>query len=354
VTDFRAGLDAQGNVVAFDQEVWSAANGGRPYGDLYATHGVVHEPERITPSKTLPGILAISGILAGIAPPFDVEGYQIPGVPATRYSFDTGTANHRAVHHYLGIGSARTEPLDGQPQAAPVGSQRIRTSSMASPSGMPSQFAYEAFMDELAAAAGVDPVEFRIRYLPDPRNVAMLRAVAQRAGWQPRPSPNPQAKSADVIARGRGVALGKFAEVFEVEVNRKTGKVSVLRVVAAVDAGLVINPDSVVQQVEGNAIFGTSQALHEQRTSNGTTLTSRDWVTYPILRFIDAPKKIDVVFVDPKTTVFPPRSAAENNGSAAPAISNAIFDATGVRIRTIPFTPKRVLAALREAGRAVK
>jgi CO/xanthine dehydrogenase Mo-binding subunit len=352
VTDLRAGLDAQGNVVAFDQEVWSAANGGRPYGDLYATHGVVHEPERITPSSTLPGILAISGILAGIQPPFDVEGYQIPGVPSTRFSFDTGTATSRAVHHYLGIGSARTEPLDGQPQAAPVGSQRIRTSSMASPSGMPSQFVYESFIDELAAAAGADPVAYRIKYLTDPRNAAMVKAAAERARWETRPSPGPQARSSSAVVRGRGIALGKFAEVFEVEVNRKTGKVTVLKVVAAVDAGLVINPDSIVQQIEGNAMFGISQALREERTSDGTKVTSGDWVTYPILRFIDVPKEVDVVFINPKTTEFPPRSAAENNGSAAPAIGNAIFDATGVRIRTIPFTPKRVLAALHAAGKA--
>jgi CO/xanthine dehydrogenase Mo-binding subunit len=353
VTDVRAGLDASGNVVAWDGETWTAANGGRPYGDLYATHGVVHEPERIVPSKTLPGVLSVGEVLAGIAPAYDVEGGGSGNAPS-RYTYSAGTATHRWTLNHLGTGSPRADPLDGQPQAAPAGSVRIRTSSQAGVGGTPAMFVFESFMDELAAAAGVDPIDYRLRYLVQPRDVAVLKALAERAGWQPRTSPGPQASSNDVVVRGRGVAIGKIAQIFEVEVNRKTGKVTVKRVVSAIDVGRVINPDSVTQQIEGNTMFGISQALKEERRSDGKTITSRDWVTYPILRFVDIPTEFDVVLVNPKPPDLPPRSAGEVNGSAAPAIGNAIFDATGVRLRTMPFTPQRVLDALKEAGKASK
>jgi nicotinate dehydrogenase subunit B len=218
----------------------------------------------------------------------------------------------------------------------------------------------ESFIDELAAAAGADPIAYRSRYFA-PQDVAILNALAQRAGWQSRPSPGPDATSSAVLTRGRGVAFSvrtgiggipnDFGEVFEVEVNRKTGKVSVQRVVAVISAGLIINPDAVTQQVEGNTMLGISQALKEQRMFDETKITSRDWVTYPILRFNEVPQAIDVLLL--QNINQPSARASELNAIPAPAIGNAIFDATGVRVRTVPFTPKRVLAALRAAGKAM-
>jgi nicotinate dehydrogenase subunit B len=247
--------------------------------------------------------------------------------------------------------------LNGQPPAAPAGALRIRTGSMRGVGSTPATFANESFIDELAAAAGADPIAFRTRYL-DPRNVALLNAVAKRARWQPRPSPRPDAASAAIIARGRGVALAPYgfeggaAEVFDVEVNRKTGQVRVLRVVVAIDAGLIINPDSVTQMAQGGVIFGMSRALKEERQFDQSRITSVDWATYPIITFSEVPQEIDVVLIDrpdqPSAGIGEPP-----NVPVAAAIANAIFDATGVRIRRQPFTPQRVLAALKQAGKAL-
>jgi nicotinate dehydrogenase subunit B len=360
VTDLRGGLDAQGKVVAIDLQTWSAANGGRPYGDAYATQGLFSDYEFPNPSSGpsrtagggIPGTSLLPPVLMGAAPEFDVEGMGSASVGNSNYTF----ANMRWVLHYLGKGSPRAEPLDGRPQAAPAGSLRFRTSSESGTGGVSTTFASESFIDELAAAAGADPIQFRLANLTNPRNIALVNALAQRAGWQSRPSPGPDATSSAVIARGRGMAVSAsatktWAEVFEVEVNRKTGKVSVPRVVAAIETGLIINPDAVTQQIEGNTLFGISEALKEQRMFDQTKITSRDWVTYPILRFNDAPQEIDVLLVDRPD--LPSGSASELNQLAGPAISNAIFDATGVRMRTLPFTPKRVLAALKQAGKAM-
>jgi nicotinate dehydrogenase subunit B len=215
-------------------------------------------------------------------------------------------------------------------------------------------------MDELAAAAHTDPIAFRSQYVSS-AHVRFLEALARRAGWQTRPSPSPTANTTGVITRGRGMAVSistgpggmtnDFGEVVEVEVNRKTGQVRVTRVTAAITAGLIINPDSVIQQVEGNTILGISQALKEERMFDEQKVTSVDWVTYPILRFTDAPDEIDVLLFNSPHEL--PGIASELNGIPAPAIGNAIFDATGVRIRTLPFTPERVHAALKKAGKAM-
>jgi CO/xanthine dehydrogenase Mo-binding subunit len=145
---------------------------------------------------------------------------------------------------------------------------------------------------------------------------------------------------------------GGAAEVFDVEVNRKTGQVRVLRVVVAIDAGLIINPDSVTQMAQGGVIFGMSRALKEERQFDQSRITSVDWATYPIITFSEVPQEIDVVLIDrpdqPSAGIGEPP-----NVPVAAAIANAIFDATGVRIRRQPFTPQRVLAALKQAGKAL-
>ena len=368
VTDLRGGLNPTGRVVAWDAQTWTANNGGRPYGDADAVHGLVVDYEYPNPSRSSgstsktagggnPGTSLLPAVFMGKAPEYDVEGIASASDVTPGYTI----ANVRSVLHYLGKGSPRAEPLDGQPQAQPAGSLRIRTSSMSTTGGQSVAWAIESFMDELAAAAHADPIEFRANHL-DPVHTTFLDTLAKRAGWQTRPSPGPDAKSSSVVVRGRGMAGAfgtgpngipfDYGEVFEVEVNRKTGKVTIPRVVMVLTSGLIVNPDSVRQQMEGNTLFGISQALIEERLFTGTTMTSRDWVTYPILRFIDAPQEMDVYVL--QNIDQPSGSASELNDIQPAAIANAIFDATGVRIRTMPFTPKRVLAALEQAGKAIK
>ncbi len=369
-SDLRGGLDKSGKLVAWDAQSWTANNGGRPYGDPDAVNGLHTAYEYPNPSKSsgskstsagggVHGTSLLPAVFMGLASEYDVEGMASASDLTPGYTIP----NVRSVLHYLGKGSPRAEPLDGQPQATPAGSIRIRTSSMASVGGQSVAWAIESFIDELAAAASTDPIAFRAKHL-DPVHGPFLETLAKHAGWQPRPSPGPGAKSSSVILSGRGMA-GSFgtdyqsksvpfdyAEVIDVEVNRKTGKVTIPRVAMVMTSGLIINPDLVRQQMEGNTMFGLSQALLEERVFTKTTITSRDWVSYPILRFVDSPPEIDVLVL--QNIDQPSGSASETNDIPPAALGNAIFDATGVRIRTLPFTPKRVLAALEQAGRAIK
>jgi CO/xanthine dehydrogenase Mo-binding subunit len=205
-------------------------------------------------------------------------------------------------------------------------------------------------MDELAVAAGADPIEFRLRHLTDQRGRDVLAEVAKLAQWQPRPAPRPA--SGEVVVTGRGVAFGgggtRVAIVVEVEVNRQTGKVRVTNASAAHDCGLLVAPDGVRSQVEGNIVMSTSRTLHEQVTFNRKAITSLDWVTYPILRFRDAPDEIKVKLIPHQESAA--TGAGEQSGSfVAPAIANAFFDATGVRMRELPLSPARVRATLAAA-----
>ena len=195
VTDFRGGLDSKGKIVALDLETWSSDDGGRPYGDSYATHGLFTDYEYPNPGPSSPsrtagknnnGTSLLPALLAGPWPEFDVEGIGSASVGDGNYTL----TNTRQVLHYLGKGSPRAEPLDGQPKAAPAGSMRIRTSSESGVGSISAMFAGESFMDELAAAAHTDPIAFRTQYVPR-AHVRFLEALAHRAGWQARPSPSP-------------------------------------------------------------------------------------------------------------------------------------------------------------------
>ena len=227
----------------------------------------------------------------------------------------------------------------------------LRTGNLRAPGDVARCFASESLIDEIAADVKIDPVEFRLKNLAgNKRAIDCLQTAADKAGWQKRPSPAPVV--GDNIAKGRGVALTQRANTYvatvaEVEVNRTTGKVAVKRVVCAHDCGLMINPDGVMNQVQGNLIQGVSRALFEEVTfdSNGS-VTSLDWATYPILRFPDLPE-LEVVLINRPEV--PPLGAGE--GATIPpaaAIANAIFDAVGVRLREGPFTPKRVLAGMQK------
>jgi len=211
-------------------------------------------------------------------------------------------------------------------------------------------FANESFMDELAAAVGADPVEYRLRYLADARERAVLLAAAEKAGWDSRPSP--PTKETELV-EGRGVAFARYeneqaivACIAEVQVEKSTGVVRVKRIVLAHDCGLIINPDGVKNQIEGSVIQSLSRALKEEVQFDEICITSLDWQTYPILTFSEVPE-IEIVLINRPDQ--PAMGAGEpSTVTTAAAVANAIFDATGVRLRQIPFTPERLRAALLE------
>jgi nicotinate dehydrogenase subunit B len=230
----------------------------------------------------------------------------------------------------------------------------IRLSNLRAPGKMGNVFAVESFTDELASAAAVDAVAFRRRGLTDPRALAVIDRAAAMIDWQPHPSPNKQISQTtagkDGLLMGRGFAYVHYKQAesytglaMEVAVDRARGKVMVRRVACAHDCGLIMNPDGLRNQVEGNIMQALSRTLHEEVALDGTHVTSVDWSSYPILRFPEAPA-IQVALLDHPDQ--PPFGAGEAAGTPVPAaLANAIFDATGVRLRTVPFTAVRLRTA---------
>ena len=232
----------------------------------------------------------------------------------------------------------------------------LRTSAIRAPGKIANSFAVESFTDELAALAGVDPIEFRLHRLTNPRGIEVLRRLAVRMGWQPRPSPGPVDRTAPVLT-GRGVAYVHYkhdetlvAMGTEVAVERATGTIRVTRVVCAHDCGLMINPDCVQSQIEGNILQTLSRTLHEEVVYDRDRVTTVDWASYPILTFPEVPV---LEFELIQRLDQPPLGAGEAASTPVPAaLGNAVFDATGVRLRTVPFRAERVKAALAAAGLA--
>jgi CO/xanthine dehydrogenase Mo-binding subunit len=305
--DLRAALDGAGNVTAWESEFFiPQAAGGFNVPLVAATlAGLPYDPH--------------------IAPGNIIRNSDIP------YRF----ANIRTTCHRL--------------ESTPFTPSWIRT-----PGRMQNTYANECFMDELAAAAGVDPIDFRLKYLDpaDTRGLECLNRVATLAKWDKRPSPR-SGQSGDVL-RGRGVSYCKYelvrtyvAAVAEVEVNRATGEIRCTRFYLAHDCGQIVNPDGLKNQLEGNVIQTLSRTLVEELKFSRSTVTSLDWESYPILRFPQVPE-IVMDLIDRPTT--PPWGAGEPAAAVVPsAISNAVFDATGVRLRSVPYTPDRVKAATRGA-----
>ncbi len=247
----------------------------------------------------------------------------------------------------------------------------LRVGNLRDPNGPQTTFAGESFIDELAAAAKIDPVEFRLRLLSASndddigfrraRSIAVVKAAASTYGWDNRPSP--KRSSAGNIVTGRGISyayrgLTVIATIAEVEVNRETGHVQVKRVVCAHDCGIGRKPPEFTLAAHDrkcNLLYGMSRALyHEEVQFDTEKVTSVDWISHPTLRHADAPEKIDVVLVNgdpnPNRSDLPSYGAGE--ASCRPmiaAVANAIYDATGVRIRRVPFRDNRVLAALKAA-----
>ena len=243
----------------------------------------------------------------------------------------------------------------------------LRTGNLRDPNGPQVTFAFESFIDELATAAKIDPVQFRLDLLADShedeafrqaRSIAVIRAAAKAYDWQSRPSP--KKPSADEVMTGRGIAYTYrnrtiVAVIAEVEVNRQTGRVWAKRLVCAHDCGLVINPEGLRHTIECGMLHGLSRALWEEVRFDNEKITNVDWVSYPSLRHSDTPEAIDVVMVNgdpsPSRTDLAPYGAGEaSHKPLIAAIANAIHDATGVRLHRAPFRKERVLAALKAAN----
>jgi CO/xanthine dehydrogenase Mo-binding subunit len=328
VIDERVGLDAQGNIIAWDHESWSPGRGNRP-------------------GPGTPGNI-ITGYLAGFEPqPFRP---QSPAAAPRAYnnnansipSYVAGNVGGRAQ----GTGTVKSERVLMHNVESPFWTGPLR-----SPNRLQNTFAHESVMDEIAAKLKTDPVAYRLRHLKDPRLMDVVKEVAKAANWDGRPSPKPANPKSGVVA-GRGMACvlyegdnGYSAIVAEVEVNQDTGRVMAKRFVVCNDVGPVSNPDGLRNQIEGGALQGMSRALLEEVTWDDQKVSSVDWRTYRTLPLGFAVPKIDVVLLsrpDEEAT-----GAGETSITvAAAALANAIFDATGARIREIPFTPERVKAAL--------
>jgi nicotinate dehydrogenase subunit B len=303
--DIRAAVNDQGEVVAWHSEAWLPA---------------------ATPN--LPNVPLLAPEAAGIAQPMGISTGLIHQNVDPPYQFP----NMRAVIHWI-----RDTPL--------------RTSNLRAPGKVANCFAVESFADELAALVGADPVEFRLRYLKDPRGIEVIRRAASRFGWTPRPRPRAAVATASVVT-GRGFAYVHYkhnetyaAVAAEVEVERRSGRIRVTRLGCAQDCGLVVNPDCVRGQVEGCLLQAISRTLLEAVTYDRSRVTSVDWATYPVLGFSDVPA-MEIDLIDRPTE--PPIGVGEAAGTPVPgAIASAVFDATGVRLRTVPFRPDRVQAALK-------
>ena len=225
----------------------------------------------------------------------------------------------------------------------------LRTSNLRAPGELARVFASESFMDEIASNLGVDPLQFRLRYLTsDKRLTEVMVAAAKKADWKDRPSPAPA--SGGGKAAGRGIAVANrsntmIAAVAEVEVDKSTGQVAVKRITLAHDCGLIVNPDGLKNQIEGNIMQGVSRALLEEVQFDGTGVKNFDWKSYPVITFEQIPD-IEIVLINQ------PEMPSLGGGEASivpitGAIANAIFDAVGARLRQVPFTPQRVLAAMK-------
>jgi nicotinate dehydrogenase subunit B len=306
LVEITAGLDAQGNIVGWESELWA------PKADI------TEWPRTL--AATLAGIPQKEAINPG-----NIHRNLDPSYPF---------AHQKAVAHRL----------DSTP---------FRPSWIRTPGRMQNTYANEVFIDECGAAAGADPVEYRLRYLTDPRGIAVLRAAANMAKWDARSSP--KRDQSGPIARGRGIAHVKYenvrtyvAGVAEVEVNKQTGAIRCTRFYVAHDCGQIINPDGVRAQIEGQIIQTVSRTLKEELTWNRSRVTSVDWASYPILKFPEVPEVVMELINRPND---PPWGVGEPAACLPPpAISNAVFDAIGVRLRSVPYTPAKVVTAMKAGG----
>ena len=330
VIDLQAGVDANGQMTAWDYQAWTFSKGNRP-------------------NATTPGNIFSGGLLGFAAPAV---------VPTTTPTVATTFSNNANVAPPYGSGCVGgTCSSTGNVQSERILTRTIPspfyTGPLRSPNRLQNTFANESFIDEIASALGQDPVAYRVRHLTDSRLIDVLNAAARLAKWESRPSPKPGNPKTGVVT-GRGVAIvfyegnnGYGGMVAEVRVDQDSGKVDVTKMFLSNDSGPVSNPDGLRNQMEGGAMQGMSRAMYEEVKWDETSITSTDWRRFPVYKFGDVLPVIETVLLD--------RKDKEHMGAGetvitivAGAIANAIFDATGARVRQVPFTPDRVLAALAE------
>ena len=308
LTTVKATLDGQGTITDWQFEVWTGTHSSRPgaAGNLAAAW-LLQSPFALPTPKPIPQ--PEGGGDRNAVPLYDI-------------------ANTRIAHHF-------------------IPKMPLRVSALRSLGAYMNVFSIESFMDELALAAKLDPVDFRLRHLKDTRAQDVIRLAAERFGWNAFASQRDSGKR-----RGRGFAfaryknLGAYAAVaMEVDVDRESGRIDVVRIVAAVDSGDVVNPDGIRNQIEGGIVQSLSWSLYESVAFDQTRITSRDWSSYPIMRFASVPQSIDVHIVDRPGAPFLGTGEAAQ-GPAAAALANALASAAGVRIRELPLTSKRVKAAI--------
>ncbi|MGE3513009.1 MAG: xanthine dehydrogenase family protein molybdopterin-binding subunit, partial [Vicinamibacterales bacterium] len=323
----RGALDAHGNLVALDYEARAADHNHVGYNE--------HDTVLIA---QLAGMRRAEPSRGRASLPSDM--YVVP--------------NRRQTTHVIALPLVWETPL--------------RTGNLRDPDGPQVTFASESFIDELAAAAMADPIDFRLKMLTASatddsgfkraRSIACLKAAAESFGWDRRSSP--KTRQAGDVVTGRGVAYAYrsqtvVAQIADVEVNRRTGRIRVRRLVCAHDCGLVVNPEALRRTIECGMLHSLSRALHEEVQFDREKVTSVDWVTHPTLTHADTPDRIDVVLVNgdpnPERPDLPHYGAGETMCKPLlAAVANAVFDATGVRLRRVPFRPARVLAALKAAS----
>jgi CO/xanthine dehydrogenase Mo-binding subunit len=337
VSNEKVGLDAGGTIIAWDYENIELQRGEGALGPA--------------PGNAIPGYLAgfpTTPVIPSTAPPSNPTSYRngnntVPPYVSGRVNgvdFGTGTIASQRVLNRVAFGP-------------------LWTAWLRSPHRLQNTFAHESFMDEIAASLKADPILYRLRHLSDPRLINVVNTVAQRARWDTRPSPKSiedafrpfRATSASGTGRGFSLVLhsgnnGYTAMVAEVSVDQVNGIIKVTKVTSSMDTGPVINPDGLTNQIEGQVIQGISRTLYEevQFDRAASSVTSKDWKSYAVLKFGDAIPEIVTVLINNLNA--PVTGSGETTITiVAAAIGNAIFDATGVRMRQIPFTPEAFLAA---------
>jgi CO/xanthine dehydrogenase Mo-binding subunit len=335
VSNEKVGLDANGTIIAWDYENVLMQHGeGAAIGNL--------------PGNGIPGALAgfpTAKVVPTTTPPPNPTSYSnfSNAVP----SYVTGSINGVS----FGTGIVTSQRVLNRVVESPLWTAWLR-----SPDRLQNTFAHESFMDEIAGSLQVDPIQYRLRHLSDQRLVNVINLVAQKAGWDTRPSPAAamfRIFFPPGVATGRGFSCvlyegldGYCAMVAEVNVDLNTGIITVTKVTAGIDTGPVVNPDGLRNQMEGQVVQGISRTLVEEVLFDraSSTITSKDWVSYPVLKFGDVLPEIDTVLINNLNV--PPTGAGETTITiVAAAIGNAVYDATGVRMRQVPFTPENFLAA---------
>ena len=334
VIEHRASLASDGRIAVWDREDWVTSLGNRPGydrpGNIISGMLLGYEPEPLEPGPAKPP-----------AGKFRNQSNTVPSYFAGCIEGSCG-----------GGGTIRSERA-----LTHTVRSIFFTGPLRSPLRIQNTFANECFMDELCAEAKADPVDFRLRHLNNTRVIGVIKAAAKAANWQPRTSSQSSRSNAGVV-NGRGIACvdyeggnGYAALIAEVAVNLETGQVRPTRFVVALDCGPISNPDGLRNQIEGGILQGMSRALVEEVTWDSRRITSTDWETYNSLHLDYEMPVIESIFVTPAGV--PAIGAGETAITVAPAaIGNAIFDATGARLRDLPFTPERVIAALRKSSDA--